>query len=77
MKHQSKFSQQQQHAEQQISSNESLQQAAREFASAEEMLRFDAAQTAVPPQVEERLKQSTNNCPLPRRRSWWKSLFGQ
>ena len=74
MKQQSKLSQEQQH--EMAAASESRQQAAREFASAEEMLRWDAAQTAVPPPIAQRLKQSVGNLPPPRR-SWWKNLLGQ
>jgi len=76
MKQQSKLSQEQQHAEQQAGLHETRQQTGQEFASAEELLRFDARQTEVPAQVAERLKQSTGHLPPPRR-SWWKNLFGQ
>jgi hypothetical protein len=74
MKQQSKLSQEQQH--EMAAANESRQEAAREFASAEELLRSDAAQTTVPPQIAQRLKQSVADLPPPRR-SWWKNLLGQ
>ncbi len=45
-----------------------------EFASAEEMLRADAAQTAVPPAIAERLQKSIDQEPRPAR-SWWQRLF--
>ena len=45
-----------------------------EFATAEEMLRADAAQTAVPPAVVERLQKSIDQEPRPAR-SWWQRLF--
>ncbi len=51
------------------------QQAAMEFATAEEMLRHDAGQTQVPPAVAERLQQSVEREPKPAR-SWWQRLFG-
>lgn len=76
MKHHSKLSQAQQHTEQQAGAHETRQQAGQEFAGADELLRFDAAQTAVPPQIAERLKQSAASLPTPRR-SWWKTLLGQ
>jgi hypothetical protein len=77
MKQQSKLSQEQQHAEQLAAAHTTRQQAGQEFASAEELLRFDAKQIAVPPQIAERLKQSAGNLPPPPRRSWWKNLLGQ
>ncbi len=46
-----------------------------EFASAEEMLRTDAAQTPPPESIEIRLKTSIAKEP-PRPRSWWRKLFG-
>jgi hypothetical protein len=50
-------------------------QAAREFNSAEELLRHDAAQTSVPEEVGARLRESIAREPPPRR-SWWQRLFG-
>ncbi len=76
MKHRSKLSQEQQHTEQQTGAHETRQSAGQEFASADELLRYDAAQTAVPPQIAERLKQSAAGLPPPRR-AWWKNLLGQ
>jgi len=73
MKHQSKLSeeQQQQHA----AEHQTQQQAAREFANAEELLRYDAANTTVPPAIAQRLQKSTGDLPAPKT-SWWKRLFG-
>ena len=76
MKHHAKLSPEQTHAEQQTGAHETRQQAGQEFASADELLRFDAAQTVVPPQIGERLKQSAAGLP-PSRRPWWKSWLGQ
>lgn len=45
------------------------------FATPEELLRFDAAQTPPPPALEQRLRESVNAEP-PRKRSWWARLFG-
>jgi len=74
MKRQTKFTseQQQQHAAEEQSQN---QQAAREFATPEEALRFDAAQTVVPPTIAQRLRQSAESL-TPPSRSWWKKFFG-
>jgi hypothetical protein len=71
MKQQSKLSQEQQQIETQLTQ----QPAGREFASPEELLRFDAAQTAVPPEIAQRLKKSIGNLPPPPE-SWWKRFFG-
>lgn len=48
-----------------------------EFSSVEEMLRFDAAQTQVPPSVEMRLADSVQkHLGTPTKaRPWWKKLF--
>lgn len=45
-----------------------------EFATAEEMIRHDAAQAPVPPAVAERLQKSIAQEPKPER-SWWQRLF--
>jgi len=74
MKPHAKLSQEQAHTEQQAGAHEARQQTGQEFARADELLRFDAAQTAVPPQIGERLKQSATSLP-PLRRPWWKNLF--
>ena len=73
MKHQHKFSRQQQ--QEQLSGQQSEQQAAREFASAEELLRFDASRTEVPESVARRLQESAEQIPAPPARPWWKNLF--
>ena len=41
----------------------------------EEMLRYDAAHTTVPPGIAQRLQKSTGDLPGPKT-SWWKRLFG-
>ncbi len=70
MKQQTKLSSEQTHVETQSTQT----QAAREFASADELLRFDAAQTVVPPQIGERLKNSTTSLVQPKT-GWFKRLF--
>ena len=73
MKQQSKLSaeQQQQHAAEQ----QTQSQSAREFASAEELLRYDAAHTTVPPDIARRLQKSAADLPAPKT-TWWQRLFG-
>jgi len=71
MKQQTKLSEEQQHAAEQ----QTQQQSAREFANAEEMLRYDAAHTTVPPAIVQRLQKSTGGAPRPKT-SWWKRLLG-
>ena len=63
--------QQQQHAAEQ----QTQQQWSHEFATVEEMLRYDAAHTPVPPVVAERLQRSVNHTPKPAG-SWWQRFFG-
>jgi hypothetical protein len=72
MKHEHKLSQEQQHE----IAHQIQQRAGQEFATAEDLLRFDAGQTIVPKEIEQRLKQSSRDIPPPRR-SWWKNLFGK
>ena len=48
----------------------------REFATPEELLRYDAAQTPVPSGIEQKLQTSLNAEPKPPPRSWWQRLFG-
>lgn len=63
-------------ARQTLNQQKSTETNAREFASAEEMLRLDAIQTPVPPAIAERLEQSLAQLPRPRR-SWWRRILGQ
>lgn len=71
MKRQTKLTSQEQ---EQLSEVKSQQTSAREFASAEELLRHDASQTSVPPAIAERLSQSIQKEPKPER-SWWRRLM--
>ena len=74
MKQHSKFQQREQ--EQAATTHQQeTQQNAREFASAEELLRADAAQVEVPPDVAKRLNKSVEGLPPPAPRSWWQRLF--
>jgi hypothetical protein len=75
MKHQSKLSQEQQQARQVGAENQTQAPAAREFAHAEELLRYDAEQTTVPPAIAQRLQKSTADLPVPKK-SWWKRWLG-
>ena len=59
-----------QNDQQQVSQGEQV----REFAEVEDLLRHDAAQTPLPPAVEERLKSSVRELP-PRPSPWWQRLF--
>jgi hypothetical protein len=48
---------------------------AKQFENAEQVLRYDAAQTTVPPEIVRRLNQSVAESPPPRR-PWWRRIFG-
>jgi hypothetical protein len=50
--------------------------AAREFATPEEALRYDAAQTVVPPAIARRLEDSVAQEPGPKP-SWWRRWLTQ
>jgi hypothetical protein len=71
MKQQSKFSTGQEQATQQ---QQATQQATQpmEFGNSDELLRFDAAHTVLPPQIAERLKESSVHITPPVQRAWWK-----
>lgn len=72
MKQQNEFKPQQ---EQQVQSElHATQNTAQEFATAEDLLRFESAQVTVPPAIAERLQKSSADLPGPGR-SWWKRLF--
>ncbi|HOB97538.1 MAG TPA: hypothetical protein PKM43_02185 [Verrucomicrobiota bacterium] len=51
-------------------------QTALEFSNAEEMIRFDAAQTPPPPALGARVQDSVNREPRVKR-SWWMRLLGR
>jgi hypothetical protein len=78
MKHQTKLSEEQQQQSRQVGTEQQTQQqSTREFANAEEMLRYDAAHTPVPPGIAQRLQKSTGQTSAPPPRSWWRNLFGR
>jgi len=69
---QSELEAEQQHPQQKTTQTST----AREFATPEEMLRHDAAQTVVPPGIKTRLADSVQQEPAPNRSpSWWQKLF--
>ena len=70
MNHEHKFSQKQN----QEFTHQS-QQGGHEFANADELLRFDAEHTIIPPDIAQRLQQSSANIPPPRK-PWWRNLLG-
>ena len=61
-------------AQENLSQAQQQQSTSREFTSEEELLRYDAAQTPVPPAVAERLSHSIQNLPKPAT-SWWRRLL--
>jgi hypothetical protein len=64
--------------EQQAAEQQAGQTAAKEFGTVEELLKYDAQQTEVPPKVAERLEESVRKEPAgPAPRSWWRRFFGQ
>jgi len=67
--------QHQQRKEQDSEQQQSAQgQTAMEFDSVEELLRYDASQTAPPAAIAERLRGSVRAEPA-QKRSWWRRLF--
>jgi hypothetical protein len=74
MKPHSKFSQQQE--QQAASAQQTNSESVREFASPEEVLRYDAAQISVPPAVAQRLQTSLHSTSAPAL-SWWRKLLGR
>jgi hypothetical protein len=74
MKPQNKFSTGR-HQEQAAESQTTANSGPLEFQSAEELLRHDAAQTAVPPEIARRLSQSIAQS-APPRRPWWRKWIG-
>ena len=76
MKRQSKFDSHQPSQAGQLGAEQQAQQpSGLEFATPEEMLRYDAARTEVPATIAQRLQQSVAESGPPRRR-WWRRLFG-
>jgi hypothetical protein len=75
MKHQAKLSAEQQQSQQAGAQNQTQSPAGREFANAEELLRYDAAHTPVPPEIARRLQTSAADLPGPKT-SWWKRWLG-
>ncbi len=60
--------------QEQLAAPSAQQLVARDFATAEELLRSDAARTDVPPVIAERLSKSIQGLPRPSR-SWWRRIF--
>jgi len=73
MKQQAKLSQEQQ--QQHTAEPQAQSASAREFATVEEILRYDAAHTTVPPAIGRRLQESIGDQPAPKP-GWWRKFFG-
>ena len=71
MKQQTKLTQKQEHEVEQ----HAQAQAAKEFSNSDELLRFDAAQTTVPPEIARRLEKSVGDLQEPKT-NWWQRLLG-
>jgi hypothetical protein len=74
MKQQNEFNSE--HEQNLSAQHQSAQNTVQEFATVEELLRHDAAQTSVPTVLADRLQKSSADFPRPNR-SWWQKLFGQ
>ncbi len=73
MKHRTKLTSDQ---ELQAQAGQTQQQAPVEFETAEELLRFDASRTAVPPSIAERLQKAIG-AETDVERPWWKRWLGK
>jgi hypothetical protein len=71
MKHQSKFSTNQQ--QEQAAESLTAKKAGQEFESVEQLIRHDAGQTLPPPSIARRLRESIGETRAPRR-AWWRRL---
>lgn len=58
----------------QQSSSQTVNKTTQEFASVEDMLRYDAGRTAPPERIIERLKDSLAAQPLPQP-AWWRRIW--
>jgi hypothetical protein len=72
MKQQSKLTAHQQ--EEQAAELRAAKTAGQEIDSVEQLLRHDAGQTLLPPNIAQRLRQSLGESAAPRR-AWWRKLL--
>jgi len=75
MKRQNRLTSETQNQEQR-SGHHTEQKPATEFVSVEEMLRHDRLHTPIPPNIEQRLRQSTEAAAPRAGASWWRRIFG-
>jgi hypothetical protein len=73
MRHESKHQSQER---EQVTAKSTEETTIREFATTEELLRHDMAQTEVPPVIADRLSKSIQGMPRPSR-SWWQRIFNR
>lgn len=73
MKH--KFTHKQEQEQQAAHNQQGAHATAREFANSDELLRFDAEHTPVPPDIAVRLRKMSSHL-APPARPWWKSWLG-
>ncbi|HEX4122671.1 MAG TPA: hypothetical protein VH619_18815 [Verrucomicrobiae bacterium] len=73
MKQETKLSTGQQH--EQTAEAQTVKTTPQQFENVEQLLRYDAAQTPVPPEIASRLNRSVEQSPPPRR-PWWRRIFG-
>jgi len=65
-----------QREQEQAKQQSSQQQDKLEFKDAEEAIRFDSTRTPVPPQIQQRIKDSVAQEPAPAK-TWWSRLFSK
>jgi NADH dehydrogenase/NADH:ubiquinone oxidoreductase subunit G len=77
MNNNKKLSQEQKQQEELSAGQYQATRSAKEFKSAEDLLRFDAAQIQVPPTIAERLRKSSAGMHPQSTHHWWQRLFGR
>ena len=74
MKH--KFTPKQEQEQRATHTQHAAHAAVKEFANSDELLRYDAAQTPVPPEIAARLQKMSAHL-APPARPWWKAWLGR
>lgn len=74
MKEQNRLTSQTQAQEQALTDQQTQPESAREFATAEDLLRHDALHTPVPPRIAHRLQESIGKT-VPPAGPWWRRIF--
>lgn len=73
MKHKSRFRKEEDQELEHTHFQKQSKETTRDFESIEELLRFDASKTEVPPGLEKQVRRSLQREP---KRSWWNRVFG-